>query len=353
MRFCGFVLISIFAFATAGAQEPPPQPEQPVHTLRVFMNTIQIPTLVLDEAGLPVLEKTHPKFTVSLDGGRPVPATHARVEGEDPISLAVLLDASGRQDELIRELKYSLPQLVGKGLRPHDHLSVYALDCTLVRTLNDAPAVRETFKEAIESALKQPGLHGTKNRGACADHLPVRDALMVIARALGEVPGRRVILAVTSGTDTASKNDVPAAVDAMQHFGTAVFGLALTRNSSVPFAGRGQTNVIRVGETGPYEPVFDGLCQTSGGLMLTANDLTLTEKLHKFTDLLRGRYIVEFPRADEMTAGHHPMAIEVVGKAYFIRAAGASMPIADPKLKNDPTVLRLPAGMPVVGPGSD
>ncbi len=348
MRLLAALLILMFV-AGARAQETQREPQAPpVHTLRVFTNTIQIPTLVLDEAGLPVQEKTHPKFAVTLDGAQPMLVTRARVEGEDPISLAVLLDASGSQAELLHELKWSLPLLVGRGLRAHDRVSIYAMDCGLVKTLNDAPADKETLKLGLENALKSADLHGGKTRGACADKLPLRDTLMVIAKSLKEVPGRRVILAVTNGADTGSKIDWAGAASGMTHFGTTVFGMALLSNN--PTRGQpGGTN----SRSGPFDPAMDTFCQISGGLMLTANDANVSARLLNMTELLRARYIVEFKRSDELTAGVHPMTIKVPGKNYFIRSGGASMPIADPKLKEDPTVLRLPKVVPAAGPASN
>ena len=90
-------------------------PDGPIHTLRVFTNLIQIPTLVLDDRGRPVQEKTQPRFNVILDSGKPFAASHVRLEGDDAISLVVLLDASGGQDELLRELSWALPALAGPG----------------------------------------------------------------------------------------------------------------------------------------------------------------------------------------------------------------------------------------------
>ena len=316
-----------------------------MHTLRVFTNTVQIPTLVLDESGLPVQEKTHPKFSVSLDGSQPVTVGHVRLEGEDPISLALLLDESGSQSELLRELKWSFPQLAGRGLREHDHVSIYALDCTLVKTLDDAPANKEALKAGFESALKSTEVHGGKARGTCADKLSLRDGLMAVATALKQLPGRRIIMAFSDGADTGSKLDWAAAANGMQHFGTTVFGVALAGGATGNGSGRGLPSA-GPGRSGPYDPALNALCEMSGGLMLTANDRTLSAQLQRLTELVRARYIIEFKRSDELTAGRHPMAISVVGKNYFIRSAGASMPIADPKLKDDPSVVRVPAAPP-------
>src|ERR1700761_5389946 len=63
-------------------------------TLHAYTNLVQIPTLVLgkDLTQLPRIDEG--RFFVSLDGGRKLRVTHARLEGDDPIALTILLDVS-------------------------------------------------------------------------------------------------------------------------------------------------------------------------------------------------------------------------------------------------------------------
>ena len=221
------------------------------------------------------------------------------------------------------------------------------MDCVVVRSVTDMQAERATLKTGVEQALRAPQLHGGRNRGACAGKLRLRDALITAAQELGQLPGRRVILAITDGLDGSSTQTWDAVQAAMQRNGVTVFGLASTSTGTVSSLGRGPGPLLVGGETAKYEAAFDSMCQTSGGLVLTARDLTLKAKLAEFTQLLRARYIVQFPRPASATSGSHLMSIEVVGKKYFVRCSGASVPIADPKLKDDPTVVQG-----LGGPGS-
>ncbi len=318
-----------------------------MHTLRVFTNLIQIPTLVLDDRGQPVEEKTHPHFMVSLDAGKPFAPTHVRLQGEDPISLGLLLDASGGQRELLAGMAYELSMLAAKGdLRPRDHVTIYAVDCKMVRSLADGAAEKAALKNAIAQALSSPELHGGKRAGACAEKLALRDAAFALAGELGQSQGRRALLAVTSGNDGGSEHTWDQVRKAAQRYRITVFGL---RNLGSPNLLRSVGKVSNVGppEAPGLDLRFETLCQTTGGTTLSASDTTLKIRLIDLMRMLRGRYILEFPRQDTLGSGPHVLRVEVPGKEYYIRPSEAMVPLADPRLKEDPAVLQ-----PGVQPGA-
>ena len=117
--------MAVSAAMVAGAQETPSTPEEPVHTLHVYTNVMQVPTLVLSGNKQPMQATIGEKqFSVSIDSGRWFRVTHARLEGNDPISLSILLDTSAA--ELIAPVR----EAVGapSWLSPRDHVSIYVLD---------------------------------------------------------------------------------------------------------------------------------------------------------------------------------------------------------------------------------
>jgi len=84
--------------------------------------------------------------------------------------------------------------------------------------------------------------------------------------------------------------------------------------------------------------------------VFTATQHSLARRLREFANLLRGRYIVEFRRPDDITLGDHDFRVSIVGLIAFVRPAGISTPIADPKVLQDPnTVQSDPALSPTVG----
>ena len=88
----------------------------PVPTLHVYTNLIQIPTLVLSPDLGPVKGRIEEnKFSVSVDSGPWFRATHVRREGDDPISLAILMDMRYGEGDFIPKLRDAIV-----GLAPSD-----------------------------------------------------------------------------------------------------------------------------------------------------------------------------------------------------------------------------------------
>ena len=106
-----------------------------ISTLHVYETLIQIPVLVLDPLGTP-LEPIDPRrFAISIDSGPRFRPSYVRLEGNDPISLSILLDARGPEDDLLPKIDAAIAGLAPLSLQARDQVSVYALDCT-------PPAVR-------------------------------------------------------------------------------------------------------------------------------------------------------------------------------------------------------------------
>jgi hypothetical protein len=66
----------------------------------------------------------------------------------------------------------------------------------------------------------------------------------------------------------------------------------------------------------------------------------LSKSLEKFVTMVRERYIVEFPRPSNSTAGEHDMEVKIDKGIYTIRPSGVSMPLPDPALMSDPSTIQ-------------
>jgi hypothetical protein len=314
--------------------------EKGIRTLHVYANLIQLPVLVLNWTREP-LKRPVPenKFYVSVDSGPWFRATHVRLEGDDPISLSILLDVSGDVRDLMPKMDEAIAELAPLSLRPRDHVSIYALNCTLVRSLVDDPAAPGLLKAGTASVLESwTDRKKNKHREDCKSPVHLWDALSFITSQLYDLPGRRVVLVVTDGNGADSLHTWKQVGEYAQETGVAVFGMTYM--------------------LGPYRPPWSGtpenaltaLCELSGGMVLMASSKNLEERLQQFVATVRERYIVEFPRPYRTTAGAHLLAVKVDKADDFIRPAGISVPIADPKLLSDPTtVLPDPSLAPEMG----
>ena len=322
------------------AQETPAAQDEPIPTLHVYANLMQIPTLVLgpnrERLEKPIAES---RFSVSIDNGPWFCATHVRREGDDPISLSILLDVRGDSPELMPKIADAISGLAPLSLQARDHVSIYVLDCSFSHTLEDAPAGQDDLKRAVDSALQRWSYHRQKkHEGDCKPSSRLWDALTsIILDPVYHLPGRRVVLAITDGSDRGSTSTWNYVRVLAQTAGEAIFGVV---DMPPHLADSWNRN---------HENPFNSVCQLSGGMIFMTNPRDLAETLRRFTQTIRERYIVEFPRPLNSTPGEHGLHVKIdKSEDDFIRSAGISVPMPDPAVLADPaTVASDPSRAPV------
>jgi hypothetical protein len=328
-----FLLLASATASQLPAQSTPPAPpsDNPGYTLHVYVNLVQIPTLVLSPSFSPLPPISLGKFNISLDSGPRFHPTHMRREGDDPIDLAILLDLSGNAFDLRSELSPSILALSTQSLQPHDHVSIYAIDCLLVRTANDIPATEgDRIAHAMDAAISFPTLHGAGESATphCGNSIHLWNALATVAQSISTLPRRRVILVISNGRDHQSPvhwNDLRRYADSRS---ITFFGLYPNPidPDSLHF-------------TLSTEDPFNQLCQLTGGLILFTSSSNLSDNLQRTIAFVRGRYILEFPRPDVGKGGVHDIDVTLTKTDAYIRPAGVSYPDADPSIAKDPTTL--------------
>jgi hypothetical protein len=282
------------------------------------------------------------RFSVSIDDGPWFRATHVRPEGDDPISLSILLDVGGDAVNLMSKMGDAIANLAPFYLHPKDRVSVYGLDCDLVGPANDSSADSSRLKEEVDEALLSwTRRTHARHKEKCKESIHLWDALSYVATELYKRQGRRVILVVSDGHDQGSRylwNEVRLYA---QSTGVAVFGLSYSPGYMTDTARTLRSN----------ENPFNSLCELSGGEVLWSSSQSLRETLENFTTTLRERYIVEFPRPSNGTAGNHGMEVRIAkGGGYFVRSAGISVPVPDAAVLTVPTTVRAgPKEAPVEG----
>ncbi len=322
-----------------------------VPTLHVYADLIQIPVLVLSKKQERVKPIARERFSVSLDSGPWFPASHVRLEGNDPISLAILLDVHGDESELMPMAAKVLSGLAPGYLHPNDRVSVYGLDCEMVRSEQNAPVGPLSLKLGVTSVLhswtaRQVSLsatdqHADKKRPAdCESQIHLWDALTYMTRQLSDQPGRRVILAMSSGVDGGSKTSWNDLREFAQSTGVAIFGVTY-----VP-----QTVAGSLRWSPGAENAFNAMCELTGGVVLLAVPVDLDMQLKRFTEIVRERYIVEFPRPAHGLPGEHSLQVKIAKSHDMIRPAGISVPIQDAKVMADPSTVPIdPSTAPEFG----
>jgi hypothetical protein len=338
------------------------------YTLHVYADHIQVPALVLDEDLKPAASVTREQFAIRLDHGRAFQPTQMRVEGDDPISLAVLLDASGDQDGILKAFGQAISGLVPQPLHPADRVSIYALDCTLKESADQVPADAAALEAGVAAALASPGLHGAQQHGACGSSIHLWDAIAKVVGTLGERPGRRVLLVVSKGMDGKSTHGFAETVHAAESKSVAIFGLRyLEYPDNTPIKFSGNTLTVHYGPVavntltlpnGGDPNFFDQMCQSTGGLAFNLwNPASLNRvapdvapSLDNMVALLRSRYILEFPRPDAYAPGQHYVAVTVPRTRNLVLTTGVSYISSDPAHLAGPTTVRSDPSPAEFGP---
>jgi hypothetical protein len=155
---------------------------------------------------------------------------------------------------------------------------------------------------------------------------------------LSRLSGRRVLLAITDGDDKGSQHKWTDVRDVATSTGVAIFGVGYVTYSFGP------------NRRMSHEDAFNSVCELSGGMIIPADGGDMTQTLKRFVRTVRERYIVEFPRPSNSTAGQHDLVVSIEKMDAFIRPAGVSVPIPDPALLADPTTVPAdPSRAPVEG----
>jgi hypothetical protein len=167
---------------------------------------VQIPVLVLTPEGeklsSPIAQN---RFSISFDGGPWSRPTYARLEGDDPIDLSIVLDTRSAQEDLLQRMDQTIADLAPSFLHPHDHVSIYAIDCSAMDYVEDVPAESRQLKFAVDAALSKWTARRQKIKAACNPETHLWDLLAFVTDRLSSLSGRRVVLAVTDGHDKNSK----------------------------------------------------------------------------------------------------------------------------------------------------
>lgn len=303
-------------------------------TLHVYANLVQLPTLVLDSQHRLMAALDPRQFEVSLDSGRQFAPTHVRMEGEDPIDLAIVLDLSGSQDSLLKGFADAAANLVPGSLHPQDRIWVYAVNCSLIRYAEGAPATHDVLHRVLTNAVQRSSADKPHPGSSCSKPAPLWAVVATVVEQMTDAPGRRVMLVMSDGLDGGSKYGWAAVHYLAGTRGVALFGLLDVSDLRV-------RNFVR----DPVPRDFRQLCESSGGIVMESSAKRLPATFQEFMAMLRGRYILEFPSPQRLTSGTHSVDVKLKRKRNaFIAVAGVTVAMRDPSLANDPTTIPSQAG---------
>jgi hypothetical protein len=295
---------------------------QAPYSLHVNVRLLQVPALVLGPELQPLQPIDAKRFDIRLDEGPRFHPLSARLEGDDPISLAILLDMDGSESDVLKEFEREFPGWLAASFRPFDRIAIYGLDCEM-RSNSFLPGNSPILPAVLSSTVHATDVHGGKTKSACGSSVLLWNAITIVEHQMKEEPGRRVILALTGGYDGGSRAKVRDVEDIAIDRSISVFALS----QQLPFFDR---EVM--------EQTLSPLCRVTGGL-LTISTGRLQQELQNVIAMLRGRYILEFQEPSNATAGRHRIEVTVQHAEAVVLPAGVTAPLAKRGPADDPTLI--------------
>ncbi|MGI4756450.1 MAG: hypothetical protein ACRYGF_06325 [Janthinobacterium lividum] len=293
------------------------------YTLRVFDDLIQVPTLVLSR-DFEVRSTLGPKnFTLRIDKGRSFHPQTVRREEDDPITLALFLDAHGKPKQGLSAGLLNYRQ-ASDPFKENDQISIFASDCGFVGTAGFVPASLSILHLLAGNLLRAPNLHeGTSEDQSCREGQPVLSRINAALARLAERPGRRVLVVLSDGEDDDLGSGWTSLRDHANANSISVFALrpSTVKKHWEPRKYSSYAGVLLA----PEDPLSD-LCRSSGGLLLSTSKENVGAELSRIILWLRARYIIEFPRPANGVPGTHALDITTLNPRDLIRASGVVFP---------------------------
>ena len=261
---------------SSAPQNPPPQTppgpdrqSEPMETLRVDVKLVNVFVTVTDQHGAPIGGLKKENFVLKEDDHEQRIAVFDK-ESALPLSIGLAVDTSlSTRHDLPLELA-SAKRFAHAIMRPVDGLSVYGFSEIVHESTPGFTPDLKRIDEAIEHI----------RLGAAT---ALYDAIYVVSRALDKRKGRKVIVLITDGGDTASRFDYQQAVRAAEEAEAIVYSIIIVpiENS----AGR---------ETGGEHALIQ-LSEDTGGKYYYATSMAqLDEAFQKISDELRTQYLLAY-----------------------------------------------------------
>lgn len=315
MRIRSRASLVLFVLAALSLPARGQEPDGDDTPLEISANLVTITVVVRDASGALVTDLAKDDFVVYEEGKRQEIDQVLR-EGEVPLRLAFLFDASKSVSERLDYAKRAATGFFTAALKPGDRFALYSVSSQVKR--------EQAFTGSAGVLVDSLGGLGAEGRTA------FHDSVRMAADDLAAEEGRRVIVALTDGYDTSSRATFPAALEAAQRADAVVYAIspAGTGDALSAHAKIGLENLRRLAaDTGGvafFPPVE---------LKRWQEEQTLDAIYKRITEELRAQMVITYystssPQAD----GFHDLKIEVrrpgltvaARKGFYDRKASGS-----------------------------
>ncbi len=228
-----FALTAVLLGSSNFAQQNPPQQQQKPpddlgDSIKVDVDVVNILASVRDKKGtlMPHLEKQD--FTI-LEDGKPQAIKYFSRETDLPLTIGLLVDTSGSQQNLIGIEKNAASQFFSQVLRKKDEafLMMFGEESELLQDYTNSVRLLNDGLSRLHLSVPVGGLGpGPVPTVGQPRGTVLYDAIYLAAtEKLHQEVGRKVIVVITDGVDEGSKLSVDQAVEAAQKADAVVYSI--------------------------------------------------------------------------------------------------------------------------------
>jgi len=270
------LLLGVFLAPLASAQQDVPTIKVDVRLVNIFVN-------VTDRSGGLVGGLTREDFAVSEDG-RKQEIAHFERQSELPLNLTLAIDTSGSVKKDLQQEADAAHKFAKALLRPQDQMSL----------LEFATYVTELTPFTNKLSQIERGLGQLKSDHATA----LYDAVYLGSERLGSKDGRKVLVLISDGEDTAHSSTYAQALEEALRNEVMIYTLI-----DVPI-------VADAGRAVGGEHALITLAEQTGGKSYYVKDGGLDKAFAKVSDDLRTQYQISY-YAHKQEPGFHRIQVTV------------------------------------------
>ncbi|HKR33068.1 MAG TPA: VWA domain-containing protein [Terriglobales bacterium] len=237
-------------------------------TFKVDVKLVNVYVTVTDQQGSPIGDLTKNDFSLSEDGV-PQKISLFSKESQLPLSIVLAVDTSSSTRKDIRLELEAARKFIHSIIRPQDAISLYAFATDVSEMVSFTSKLHQ-----IDSAINQVQVGGATS---------LYDAIYLASKALMKRRGRKVLVLITDGGDTASTIDYKEALRAAQQSEALVYSLI-----DVPVEASAGRN------TGGEHALIQISHDTGGKYYYAANVFELDKAFEQISHELRTQYLLAY-----------------------------------------------------------
>ena len=289
--------------------------QQPLETLKVNVNLVSLYFTVHDKHGALIPHLTKDDFNI-LEDKAPQKIKNFTAENDQPLTLGILLDTSGSQQNVLPLEQQAGAAFLARVLRSKDEAFLISFDVNL-DLLSDYTNNAHALARAMDKAEINVGTGGMGGMpsGTPKGTLLYDAVYSATHEKLQQETGRKAIILLTDGEDQGSVQKIQGAIEAAQKANTIVYVLLCADRG---FYGRG---VYTMGYSG--DAYMRKMAEETGGRVIDVgnNGKKMEGAFAQIEEELRTQYVASYtPTNAKLDGSYRKIDIECKGDGLKAQA---------------------------------